>query len=395
MLGRSNKQEYTIGIDIGTHTARAVVTMQSQNENTFPEIIAVAACESNGLRNGYITHMPSAKDTVNNLITQLKDQSNITTKKVHLSVGGVSVSSVISTGDSVITRSDNLVTEFDIEKSISEAEKKIDIVNREIMHTIPFSYKIDGKEVLGRPIGMRGNRIEVKVFFVTCLNQHLSDFMELFTELNIEIESIVASPIAAARVALTEHQRQNGVMLANIGAETVSIIVYEHGLPLSLQIFPLGGSDFTKDIALGLKVGVEEAELIKTGRTIGSHSERKLSEIIEARLRDIFELLEKHLKKINRDALLPAGIVITGGGSHISQIESLARSSLRLPCRVGIPEHLLQLKPRIRDVSWIVSYGLCIFDPNMETSSSKNKVFSGSSNSLKNKIKSFLHDLMP
>jgi cell division protein FtsA len=393
MFGKNKQSDYIVGIDLGTHTTRAILTMHKKENNTYSEIVAVAACESKGLRNGYITHLDSAKECVLTLVSQLKEQSHTDIKKVNVSIGGISVSSVLSNGECVITRSDAIVTELDIQKAIEEAEKKLDLTNREILHTIPILYKIDSKEVLGRPIGMRGNRIEIRVFFVICLAQHLSDVIDLFTEIGIEVENIVASPIAASCIALTESQKQNGVMLANIGAETVSVIVYERGLPLALQVFPIGGSDFTKDIALGLKIGVEEAELIKTGKSIGSYSERKLSEIIEARLRDIFELLEKFLKKINRDALLPAGIIITGGGSHISQIESLARTSLRLPTRVGIPEHLLQQKPRIRDVSWIVSYGLCNFNYKDYTF---NKIKNKSNNkNITNKIKNFFHDLMP
>jgi len=392
MLRRNNKQEFNIGFDIGTHTARAVVTKLSSAENEFPEIIAVAQAESKGLRSGYITNPQGTKETLQSLISQLKEQGNLDVRRANISIGGISLNSSIASGDVVVSRADGIISQNDIDKAISEAHNKLDLVNREILHTIPVSYKIDSKEVLGRPLGMRGSKLEVKVFFVICLAQHLFDLIDLFSDLGIEIQNIVASPIAASCVALTETQKQNGVMLANIGAETVSAIVYEHGVPLSLHVFPIGGSDFTKDIALGLKIGVEEAELVKIGKNQGLHSERKLNEIIEARLRDIFELLEKYLKKINRDALLPAGIVITGGGSHISQIESLARNSLRLPCKVGIPEHLLQMKPRLRDVSWVVAYGLTLYKE--ENSNPKIKSFSDGNNFM-SKIKSFLHDLMP
>ncbi len=391
MLGSRNKQEFSIGIDIGTHTSRAIAVRRN-DENPLPEIVAVAMTETRGLRNGYITHMPSAKETLDELIRQLKDQAGIEVKKANVAIGGISITSVISTGETVVGRADGIITQIDIDKITAEAHRKIDLTNREVLYTLPILYKIDGKEVLGRPIGMRGSKIIAQVFFVVCLAQHLSDLVDLFTERGIEIEKIIASPIAAAHVALSENQRQNGTMLANIGAETVSIIVYERGLPLSLQVFPIGGADFTKDIALGLKIPVEEAEQIKMGRSQGAHSERKLSEIIEARLRDVFEILEKHLKKINRDALLPAGIIITGGGSHISQIESLARNTLKLPCRTGIPEHLLQMKPRIRDVSWIVAYGLASYKE--ENDSHKIKT-SGTSTSISKKISSFFHDLMP
>ncbi len=392
MLGRSNKQEYTIGIDMGTHTSRAIAVRKRDAENTFPEIVAVAAAESKGMRSGYITNINATKETLNSLLSQLKDQAGIEVKRANISMGGISVTSIISTGEAVITRADGIIGQNDIDRAIAEAHKKIDLTNRELLHVIPILYKIDSKEALARPVGMRGSKIEAKVFFVVCLSQHLGDLIDLFTEAGIQIDNIVASPIAAAGVALTENQRHNGAMLANIGAETVSIIVYERGLPLSLQVFPIGGADFTKDIALGLKIPIEEAEQVKLGRMQGSHSERKLNEIIEARLRDVFEILEKHLKKISRDALLPAGIIITGGGSHISQIESLARSALKLPCRVGIPEHLLSIKPRIRDVSWIVSYGLSLYQEGINNTKVSN---SGQGSTVKRKIRNFLHDLMP
>ncbi len=391
MLRSRNKQEFSIGIDIGTHMSRVIVVNKNDTAE-LPEIVAVAACESRGMRNGYITHIASAKETLAGLVKSLKEQSNIDVKKANVSIGGISITSVISTGEAVVSKADGIITQIDIDRAINEALKKIDLTNREILYTLPIVYKIDGKEVLGRPIGMRGSKILAQVFFVVCLGQHLTDLIDLFTENGIEVENIIASPIAAAGIALSENQRQNGAMLANIGAETVSTIVYERGMPLSLQVFPIGGADFTKDIALGLKIPIEEAEQIKMGRSQGAHSERKLTEIIEARLRDIFEILEKHLKKINRDALLPAGIVITGGGSHISQIESLARNTLRLPCRTGIPEHLLQMKPRIRDVSWMVSYGLAVYKSTDETQRPKN---TGSGMGFGKKIKSFLHDLMP
>lgn len=392
MLGRNSKTEYTVGIDIGTHTSRAVISRKRAEENVPAEIIAVAATDSKGMRSGYITHIAAVKESLDSLLYQLKEQSGIEVRRANISMGGISVSSIVSSGEAVVARADGIISQGDIDRAIAEAHKKIDLTNREILHTIPIIYKIDSKEVLGRPLGMRGGKIEAKVFFVVCLSQHLSDLIDLFTEAGIQIDHVVASPIAAAGIALTENQRHNGAMLANIGAETVSIIVYERGLPLSLQVFPIGGADFTKDIALGLKIPIEEAEQVKMGRLQGSHSERKLNEIIEARLRDVFEILEKHLKRIGRDALLPAGIIITGGGSHISQIESLARSTLKLPCRVGIPEHLLQMKPRIRDVSWIVAYGLSTYQA--ESANTKISHSSGGGQ-LKRKIRSFFQDLMP
>jgi len=184
--------------------------------------------------------------------------------------------------------------------------------------------------------------------------------VESVEEAGVEVVDVVASPIAASFVTLSKSQKIAGCVLANIGAETVSIVVFENNIPISLEVFPLGGADVTNDIALGLKISLEEAESIKLGGITGtSYSKKKLEEIISARLGDIFELIEAHLKKIGKSGLLPAGIIITGGSSSIGFIEDLARSFLRLPSRTA-PLSDAMGKYQLKDSSWSVAYGLCI-----------------------------------
>jgi cell division protein FtsA len=128
-------------------------------------------------------------------------------------------------------------------------------------------------------------------------------------------------------------------------------------VPVSLEIFPIGSTDITNDIALGLKVPLEEAEQIKVGAITGSsYPRKKLEEIIQARLSDIFELIDNHLKKIGRNGLLPAGIIITGGGAGLNGIEEMAKNALRLPARLGVA----------KDAVWIVAYGLCVMGTHTE-----------------------------
>jgi cell division protein FtsA len=161
-------------------------------------------------------------------------------------------------------------------------------------------------------------------------------------------------------VNLSKTQRIAGVVLANIGAETVSVVVYENNLPISLKVFPIGSTDITNDIALGLKIPLEEAEEVKqAGIRNTTYPKKQLEEIIEARLTDILELIESHLKKIKRNGLLPAGIVITGGGSGITTIEDLAKAALKLPSQVA-ELSVASAKGVIRDPSWSVAYGLCM-----------------------------------
>jgi cell division protein FtsA len=232
-----------------------------------------------------------------------------------------------------------------------------------VIHSIPLQYKIDGRVVLGQPIGMKGNRLEVKKLFITCLDQHVGDLILACDEAGIEVQDVMASPVAASLVTLTKTHKIAGAILANIGAETVSIAVFENNTPTSLEVFDIGSTDITNDIALGLKVPLDEAEQIKLGAITGSSfPRRKLEEIVNARLSDIFELIETHLKKVGRNGLLPAGIVLIGGGSSVSNVEDIAKSSLKLPSRVGaIGGESPKDRQAIKDATWAVAYGTCVF----------------------------------
>jgi len=181
--------------------------------------------------------------------------------------------------------------------------------------------------------------------------------------LGIEVVNIMASPLAGSMVALNKTQKIAGCVLANIGSETVSMVVFENNIPISLEVFPIGGTDITNDIALGLKIPLEEAENIKINDGLENlYPKKRLEEIISARLSDIFDLIEAHLKKLGRSGLLPAGIILTGGTSGVSTIEDLARAILKLPSKLGSINFTTSLKNcQVKDSSWSVAYGLCIW----------------------------------
>ena len=240
---------------------------------------------------------------------------------------------------------------------------------------------------------MKGAKLEVRMLFVTCLEPHLNDLMQAIDDAGIDVIDVMASPIAASFVTLSKSQKIAGCVLANIGAETISIVVFENNIPISLEIFPIGSNDITNDIALGLKIPLEEAENIKIG-SIGSNSypKKKLDEIIHARLSDMFELIENHLKKIGRNGLLPAGIFITGGGGSIGTIEDFAKVALKLPSRIA-SLGLGDQKNRIKDSTWAVAYGLCMRDLSKEDQ--KTLVVKGRMNETKEKIFGWIKQFLP
>ncbi|TAK58044.1 cell division protein FtsA [Patescibacteria group bacterium] len=358
------------GIDIGTYQVKVLVAERGgEGSLGMPRIIAAAAAETHGVRHGYITHPNEVVASIKAAVAEAEKIAKIKIRKAFLSVGGIGLSSIVSQGSTIISRADSEISELDITKAIEASENEIPqsaSINKKIIHTIPLQYKVDGKPVLGQPEGTKGTKLEVKTLFITCLEHHLNDLIEAVEEAGVEVQDITASPIAASLVTLTKQQKVAGCMLANIGAETVSIAVFENNIPISLEVLPIGSTDITNDIALGLKIPLEEAEQVKVGTiTSTTYPRKKLEEIIVARLSDIFELIEVHLKKINRNGLLPAGIVITGGGSGIGTIEDLARVALKLPSRIA-SIHFKENSKEIKDASSAVAYGLCILGLNAD-----------------------------
>lgn len=381
------------GIDVGTYQVKVVIVRQPHKgeAKTLPKIIGTGFAESRGLRHGYIINESDVVKSVRNAITQAEKAAGVEVKHAYLSVGGVGLDEEHAHGEVITSRADSEISHIDTEKALADSEERIQerIVNRKVLHAIPLAYTVDGAPVYGRPYGMKGTKLEVDSLFITCFEQHLNDMVEAIESTGIVVDDVMASPLAGSLVMLTKAQKRAGCVLANIGAETVSIVVFENGIPISLKVFPIGSTDITNDIALGLKIPLEEAEKIKRGSiTNANYSKRRLDEIVSARLSDIFELIDMHLKKIKRDGLLPAGIIITGGGSGITTIQDLAKASLRLPSRIAT------LDPgqngKVKDASWAVAYGLCIWGVSGDDEDGGIKIARRTGNSILNWFKQFL-----
>lgn len=382
------------GIDIGTYQVKVVIAKHAgkRGDRSLPQIIGTGYAESRGLRNGYIINESDVVRSVRSAVLQAEKAAGVEVKKAFVSIGSIGIDEFFSHGEVITSRADSEITQVDIDKAMQDSEERImeHIPNRRILHAIPLSFSVDGEKVLGRPHGMRGTKLEVESLFVTTFEQHLTDLINAIESIGITVEDVMAAPLSASFVMLTKAQKRAGCVLANIGAETVSIAVFENSTPISLKVFPIGSNDITNDIALGLKVPLEEAEKIKRGgMSSASYSKRKLDEIVSARLTDIFELIDAHLKKIKRDGLLPAGIIITGGGSGIATIQDLARGALRLPSRIAT------LDPgqngKVRDASWAVAYGLCMWGAN--DSETDNGI--GVAKKARNSILSWLGQFLP
>jgi cell division protein FtsA len=365
-------QKFSVGIDIGTYQIKVVVSEKvlSDDGTYVPKIIGKGEAESKGLRHGYIINIADVTRCIRLAVDQAEKAAKIKIKRGYISIGGIGLSSIVGKGSVMITKADLEITELDIKNVLDEAENSLPptaLMNKQIIQTIPQAFKIDGQILMGRPAGMHGSKLEARVLFIVCLKQHLNDLIQAVEDADIEVLDVIASPIAASMVNLTKMQKIAGCILVNIGSETVSLAVFENNIPISLEVFPIGSTDITNDIALGFRIPIYEAESIKLG-VAGEmqYPKKKLDEIIMARLSDIFELIEAHLKKIGRSGLLPAGIILTGGGSGIDTIEDIARVSLKLPSKVASINFISNIKnSELQDSYWSVAYGLSVWGLNI------------------------------
>ena len=358
------KEHTTVGIDLGSNHIKVVVTSITQEEGkkTF-RVLGTGSADSLGIRRGYVEDPSEAGKQLAIALRAAEKSSGISIREAEIAIGEAGLAAMTGTGTVMVGRGDMEVSELDISKANEICESALPTSftqNKHIIDRLALAPKIDGKTVsYGKPEGMKGIKLETKTMFIACLEPHLSAVAKTVEHNSVDIIDVTAGPIAASVVCLSKSQKMAGCVLADIGAQTTSLIVYEDNMPVSVEILPFGGQDITNDIALGLKISIEEAEGIKVGAvTQLNFSKKKLDDIIHARLSDIFELIEGHLKKIGRNKMLPAGIFLTGGGAKTAGIELFARDFLQLPAKVvavpsGIPGKNL-------DASFAVAYGLCL-----------------------------------
>ena len=358
-----NIKDMIIGIDIGSGSLRAIGAIRDTNVR-HPIVLATYKKAIDGIERGNIVNDADVTRAIIEAVDSLEEESGHDAIHTLISLGAIGLSSSHVNGKTQVSRGDASVTDLDIEKAINDAHKGVpDMRNKSVVHTIPMKYRLDGNEIHGNIIGVRGNKLEVKTLFITYPLQCMNVLKKSLENAKIRVTDIVAGPIAESIPLLTKKQKVAGVALVNIGAEVTSLLVYENNIPLLVSTLPVGGNDLTKDIALGMKITLEDAEEIKCGRSTLPHSKRRLEEIVEARLEDICLKITKELSRIQRQELLPAGIVVCGSSSLSPRLEYVFRSELKLPIKIASNELVKLTHDTLRDSGWARCYGLTFLAP--------------------------------
>lgn len=379
------------GIDLGTHSVRVLIS--EYNNTNRPKILGAGVAESRGLNKGYVINIRETAQSVRAALNAAEDQAGLRINDVYVAIGGIGLEGIQLKGEATASRSDGIFTENELDRCAAYARNRLpEAENKEILYSYPIAYYIDGKYApVTSPIGMKGLKLEVLYLYITILKQHHDAVRDVMHQAGVDVERFLPSPIATGYVALSRKQIASGAILADIGSETLSVAAFENQVPISLEVFDIGSGSLTGDIARNLHVSIEEAEDIKLGAP-HRFPIKKIGEIYQKNLSDIFTLVANHIKKIDRDDRLPGGIVITGGGSRIEDIAGFASDSVDLYATTDTPLTTGQ-KSIFNDTSFLTAYGTCVLaiQDDYEIDSSNSTFLS----KIKKSALNVLHQLLP
>ncbi len=370
------EEPIVVGLDIGTSK---ICTLVARVENgTNLRILGVGIEPSQGIKRGTVVDINSASQAIARSIEKAERTSGYEINSALVSLAGSHVSSVNSRG--VVGISGRVIDQEDIYRALDSAQAVAIPHNREIIHVIQRGFIIDGQDGIRQPIGMHGFRMEVEAHIITAAASTVENLRECVSMAGIEVSQFVLNPLAAGEVVLTETERTMGVAVVDLGGGTTDTAIYINGDVWHTNVLSVGGDHVTADISQGLRLPTDMAEEVKLqhGHAVlddigedetfnivafGSDqsskvSRRELVNIIEARMEEILMLVHQEIKRSGYDGMLPAGLVLTGGGSQMPGIRKLASRVTNLPARVGKPEKMVGLTDQISSPAYASSVGL-------------------------------------
>src|SRR4051812_29443935 len=322
-------------------------------------------CESRGSRKGLIIDLEKAIASVQQAVERAENVAGAPIEHAVVGVAGAHIRGITSQGGISFGSKAREVSRDDIRQAVERA-KAINLpLDRQILHLLPQEFILDDQPGLREPAGMMGSKLEVKVHVVTASSSATQNVVTTLNRAGIHVDDTVYEALACADAVLRQDERELGVCLADIGAGSTDLIVFHEGAVIHAGVVPVGGDHFTNDVAVGLRTPLGEAEKIKRmfgcavvtripesteievpsvgDRPSRLMSQRMLGEVLEPRARELFELLREHLRSAGVMELMPAGIVLTGGGSKLNYIAEIAEDVLRKPVRLGIPASLAKM----------------------------------------------------
>jgi cell division protein FtsA len=371
---------HSVGLDVGTSTVRVIVGTPDPNDPAKPSIVGYGSAPNTGMRKGVVVHADEVAEAIVQALTEAERLSGMQIHKATVNVNGAHVTGMNSKGVVAISAANRVITDED-RLRVEEAAAIVQLPpNREIVQVFAKNYRLDGQENLKDPVGMHGVRLEVDTHIVSAStpNVHLLD--TALEKSQVTPTNHAVSALAAAEAVLTRQQKEAGTLLLDIGAGTTNIVVIEDGEIQHIAVLPIGGINITNDLAIGLKTDLDVAEQVKLTLANLDEPDKKhsgsikvndveytfktpeINMIVEARIEELFEYVDKELKKIQRSRKLPGGVVLVGGTANLPGIVNVARESLQLAARVGAPRAVSGLTEAVHNPASATAVGLMLLD---------------------------------
>jgi cell division protein FtsA len=371
------KRRTISAIDVGT--TKVCTLIGEVGDNGQMRVAGVGVVPSKGMHKGMVVNIDEARETIRASVKKAEQSSGCKVESAYIGVTGRHISGVNNKGVVAVTRNDRLVRPDDLRRVLQNAQSLKMGSEQKILHVIPRHYAVDGQEGVQTPVGMHGFKLDVETHVITTGAASVQNLVKCIRGVGVDVEDLVFEALASSEACLTEDDKNVGTILADIGGGTTDISVFKDGSIWHTAVIPVAGYQMTRDIAIGLGLPFEVAEEMKkkygtalpvyegkadsdsiaqNGHNI---SYQGLSDIIRARMEELLKLIVLELPGGEQDALVPGGLVLTGGSSNLAGIDALGREVLKMPVRVGAPLSVYGINDQLKDPAYATAVGLLLW----------------------------------
>jgi cell division protein FtsA len=385
MKARKPEKSLVVGLDVGTSKIVAIVG-ESQPDGTV-EVIGIGSHPSTGLRRGVVVDMASTEHAIQRAVEEAELMAGCEIHSVFAGISGSHIRSLNS--DGTVAIKDKEVSEGDVERVLEAARAVPVAADQKILHVLPQEYVIDNQDGIRQPIGMAGVRLEAHVHVVTAALSATQNISKCVARCGLTVDELIMQPLAASYAVLTADEKDLGVCLVGIGAGTTDIAVFTDGAIRHTACIPIAGDQVTNDIAVALRTPTQHAEdikikyacaLVQLARndesiqvpSVGDRTSRQLArqtlaQVVEARYRELFSLIQAELRRSGFENMIAAGLVMTGGASRIEGAEELAEELFHMPVRLATPGYVTGLSEVVNNAIHATGVGLLLYGNQADT----------------------------
>ena len=377
IIGR--ERQLVVGLDVGTSKVSVIVGELTAGEPI--EVIGVGTQSSRGIKRGVVVDIESTMQAIQRAISEAELMSGCEIRSVYAGIGGNHIRSLNSSG--VVAVKEREIQPSDVERVLDAAKALPIPADQKIIHVLAQEYLIDDQDGIRMPVGMSGTRLEAKVHIVTAANSAVQNMTKCVQRCSLQVDNLILQPLASSYSVLTEDEKNLGVMLVDLGAGTTNIAIWRNGALHHSSVIPLGGDQVTGDIAQALRTTTVSAEELKIKYAcalaklaapeetiqvpgVGERESRRLSRqllasVVQPRYDEILGLAHSELRRSGLEDLVPAGIVITGGGAKIEGAVEHAEEVFGMPVRLGLPTGVTGLSDVITNPAHAAGIGFLLF----------------------------------